>query len=183
MKKIGLVFTMFVLLILSYSCGVDGDPGHCYFSLEWEYYAEDYGVSYYRDNNPDVPDGADIVEKQYYDCYPGSYDYYYESENPENWYTFEGVYNLVQNLGAPARIFEDGVDGVDTFFDLYLFVDPFNVQRMAVQNPPLKLLDSPREFLKADPVRVEDLSWEVIEDGWTLSVTQKVSVYKKQIED
>ena len=171
---------MFVLLTLSYSCGVDGDPGHCYFSLEWEYYADDYGVYYYEDNNPDVPDGADIVEKLYYDCYPGSYDYYYESEDPENWYTYDGVYSLVQNWGTPARIFEDGADGVDTFFDLYLLVDPLNVQRMTSQSPlDRKLSDSTHEFLKADPVSVEESSWEVIKDGWTMSVTQRVSVFKK----
>ena len=122
MKKISVVVTAIVLLVLSNSCGVNGDPGHCYFSLDWEYYDAEYGVMYYEDDNADVPEGINLEPNVWYDCYPGTYNYYYESEDYEYLYTYEGTYSLIQELGTTARLFADGMDGLDTHMDLYLYV-------------------------------------------------------------
>ena len=108
--------------LIAVSCGVDGDPGHCYFSLEWEYYHEDYGVTYYEDNNPDVPNLDEIVSGYYYECYPGIYDYKYLSEDTARSYTHEGTYELYQNSGTAGGLLHDGLDGADTYFELYLYV-------------------------------------------------------------
>lgn len=180
MKKIGVVLVSFVMLLISYSCGVDGDPGHCYISVDWEYYNEDYGVNYYEDNNPDVPDGINLVAGQYYDSYPGTYDYYYESEDPEWEYTYEGTYTLVQNPGTYAHLFQDGMDGIDTFFDLYLLVKARKSVSSAMQDEPGKLDKKSKEKASVSfPESVEEFSWEETKNGWTLKFTQVVSKYKK----
>ena len=48
MKQISVVVVSLVMLLISNSCGVNGDPGHCYISIDWEYYDEDYGVNFYK---------------------------------------------------------------------------------------------------------------------------------------
>ena len=122
MRRMRPFLVIMLLGAMATSCGVSGDPGHCYFSLDWEYYNEDYGVYYYEDNNPDVPESEFIEPGLYYDCYPGTYDYYYESEDRDYVYTYEGFYTLVQNPGTPGGFLHDGMDGTDTYFDLYLYI-------------------------------------------------------------
>jgi len=183
MKKISVVIISLVMLIISNSCGVNGDPGHCYFSLDWEYYDEDYGVYYYEDNNPDVPEILNLESNVYYDCYPGIYDYYYESEDYEYWYTYEGTYTLIQNLGTSAHIFEDGLDGLDTYHELYLFIYARKALQKEPQNVSKKQLENSREkAMSSIPETVEEFSWEETEGDWTMKVTQKISKYRKQHE-
>lgn len=180
MKKISLILTAIVLMLLSYSCGVDGDPGHCYFSVDWEYYDAEYGVYYYEDDNPDVPEGMNLEANVWYDCYPGTYNYYYESEDYEYLYTYEGTYTLIQELGTQARMFEDGLDGLDTYLELYLYVYARKALTSEAQSTAQKeLRDQPVDLKKATPIKVEESSWESTKDGWKMIVNQKVKVYPK----
>jgi hypothetical protein len=87
-------------ILLFVSCGRTGDPGHCYISVDWEYWNENYGVYYYEDDNPDVPESELIELGLYYDSYPGIYEYYYEAEDPDEWFKYEGFYELLQNPGS-----------------------------------------------------------------------------------
>lgn len=184
---------------MAVSCGIDGDPGHCYFSLDWEYYNEDYGVYYYEDNNLDVPGSDEIVAGYYYECYPGIYDYYYESEDMKYWYDYTGFYELFQNSGSPGGLLHDGLDGADTYFDLYLFVkarkgmdhtgglksmpaeQPVATSpsaMMAVEGVKRELSRSGRT-IHGDPFRVETREWEQTKGDWTLRVEETVRIYRK----
>ena len=177
------------LMALSYSCGVAGDPGHCYFSLDWEYYNEDYGVYLYRDDNPEIL-GLDLIERgAYYDCYPGHYEYYYESEDTVNWYTYTGYYTLYQNPGSGWGIFHDGVDGADTYFDLYLFVvaredlavdkiqDPEVLKEkartsMGKETPSGRMIEFP-------PIYIANRTWKQEKGAFTLTFTEEIRSYRK----
>ncbi len=181
MKKFSLLITVIVLMILGNSCGVDGDPGHCYFSLDWEYYDSEYGVLYYNDDNLDVPSGISLEANVWYDCYPGTYNYYYESEDYEYEYTYEGTYTLIQELGTPARLFDDGMDGVDTYMDLYLYVYARKAVGAESQSDESKSLDEQSGELKTSvPLRVEQSTWEQEKNGWKMVVDQTVKVYPKK---
>jgi hypothetical protein len=180
MKKISVVIVSLIVMLISNSCGVDGDPGHCYFSLDWEYWNDDYGVYFYEDDNPDVPEVLNLEPNVYYDCYPGSYDYSYESEDYEYWYTYKGTYTLVQNLGTSAHLFEDGLDGVDTSFELYLFVYARKALQADPTNSSKKMLENSRaEAMSYKPEAQEEYEWEETNEGWTMKVTQVVSKYRK----
>jgi hypothetical protein len=146
MKLFKLIIVTTVFIFLSISCGVEGDPGYCYFSLDWEYYNEDYGVYYYEDNNPDIPgfgeskegfgksnpyfsvnksegtNSEELVAGNYYESYPGKYNYVYESRDSLNHYQHFGFYELQQNPGTTAGFMYDGLDGADTHKDLYLYI-------------------------------------------------------------
>jgi len=135
MKEFRRLLSFFVLILMVGSCGVEGDPGHCYVSIDWEYIRDDYAVTYYEDNNPAVPAAGEIIKGYYYDSYPGRYDYYYESEDPYYYYEYEGYYELIQNPGTPARLFSDGLDGAPYYFDLYLQVIA-PVGKKAAPHPP-----------------------------------------------
>lgn len=185
--------------LMAVSCGVDGDPGHCYISIDWEYYNEDYGVYYYEDNNPDVPDSDEIEPEWYYESYPGVYDYYYESEDPDYWYDYTGFYELIQNPGTPGGVLHDGLDGADTYFDLYLYVkarkgldSTGGLKSVPAEQPGAttpsaimaeeglehELSGSGRTF-HDEPLRVETREWEQTKGDWTLRVEETVRVYKK----
>jgi hypothetical protein len=182
-----IVFILFSIILSS--CGVAGDPGYCFFSLDWEYYDDEYGVYYYEDNNPDIPESESIVAGQYYESYPGAYEYYYESEDYTFVYTFTGFYNLVQNPGTPGGFLHDGLDGADTFFDLYLYV----LQRKSLPiDGNLKSLpsekavnrnleDAPRSGkpVAGDPVHTETREWEQTQGDWTISFHEEMRVYRK----
>lgn len=120
--RISRIIAFYFLALIFSSCGPDGDPGHCYFSLDWEYYNEEYGVYYYEDNNPNIPESEDIEPGVYYDCYPGTYEYYYKSEDSISLYSYWGQYTLIQNPGYQGTLFHDGLDGADTYLDLYLYI-------------------------------------------------------------
>lgn len=185
--------------LMTVSCGVDGDPGYCYISIDWEYYNENYGVYYYEDNNPDVPDSDGLVAGYYYESYPGVYDYYYEAEDPEYWYDYTGFYELFQNPGTAGGLMHDGLDGADTYFDLYLFVkarkglentgefkavpaeQPVATSpsaMMALEGVKREQSYSGREIHGA-PLRVETREWEQTEGDWTMRVEETMRVYKK----
>ena len=181
MKKISVVIISLVMLIISNSCGVDGDPGHCYFSLDWEYWNEDYGVFFYEDDNPDVPEVMNLIPNVDYDSYPGTYEYQYESEDYEYWYSYEGTYTLIQNLGTSAHLFEDGLDGVDTYFELYLFVYARKALQTDSNLPTKKMREISREVtMTSKPESVEEYKWEETKEGWTMKHTQVISKYKKE---
>lgn len=181
MKKIGVGIIFLAMLVISYSCGVDGDPGHCYFSLDWEYYNEEHGVYEYSDYNPNVPDGDEIVARQNYDCYPGTYGFNYESEDEDSIYIYAGTYTLLQELGSPARPFEDGMDGIDTYFELFLYV---KARKATQSDAPFlsekKLLMHEEKRVSSSPEKIEEFYWEETKNGWTMRVTQVVSTYKKE---
>ncbi|MEX0982209.1 MAG: hypothetical protein WDZ47_09005 [Bacteroidales bacterium] len=212
-----------LISLMVVSCGVDGDPGHCYFSLDWEYYSEDYGVYYYEDNNPDFPkygeskegygrsnsyfsehdsgiiNSEEIVAGQYYESYPGSYNYFYESQDSMNWYQHFGFYELKHNLGTPGGLLHDGLDGADTYFELYLYVkvrkgldhtgglkslqteQPFVISH-SEENPiegiQGKLTRSGR-IIHGDTLRIETMQWEQTKGDWTLRIEETMKIYKK----
>jgi len=171
------------------SCGVDGDPGHCYFSIDWEWYNDDYGVYYYEDDNPDVPESSEIEAQLYYDCYPGVYDYYYEAEDPKNWYTYEGYYTLYQNPGFRGGLLRDGPDGVDTYFDLYLLVYPevedLRISESDQMAPTYKksiarpLFASRENFIQDDPIHSEEYYFKNTRNDWTIEFSGVRKVYRK----
>ena len=207
MKNFKLIIVTIVFALLSVSCGVDGDPGHCYFSIDWEYYNENYRVYYYEDNNPDVPESDDIEAGYYYDCYPGLYDYYYESEDPEYWYEYTGFYELIQNPGTPGGFLHDGLDGADTHIELYLYIyarkslgttegiqapgDDLSATTMLSNGATTLSADIYSDnavaqrsrsgrLITGDPLRVEINAWEKQQGDWVLHVEEQVKVYKKQ---
>lgn len=199
MKIYKAYIAVFIMSLMVVSCGVDGDPGHCYFSLDWEYYGEDYGVYYYEDDNPDVPVAGDIEPGRDYDCYPGRYDYYYESEDPEYVYKHNGFYDLFQNPGTPGGLLHDGLDGADTYFELYLFVKArkgldrtgglmslpteqplgtLQFKEKCIEDIQGKLTHSGGIIL-GNPLRVETMAWEQTKGNWTLRIEETMKVYKK----
>ena len=186
MKRKLRYFLPFVAVFFMYSCGVEGDPGHCFFSLDWEYYNDDYGVYYYEDNNPGVPDSEDIIRGLYYDCYPGVYEYYYESEDPQYLYSYTGEYELIQNPGSRGGLFHDGADGVDTYFDLYLYVDSDLKKREGSGKDQVdgsKMLNSTlmsdKEDIHVEPVESWLREWTVSEGIWTVKFRETVKKYAK----
>jgi hypothetical protein len=145
------------------SCGIEGDPGHCYFSLEWEYYNENYGVIDYEDDNPDVPEFSQIVSKMNYECYPGVYYYSYKSIDSDSvQHYFEGSYELIQNSGTSSGIFRDGMDGADTYFQLNLLIlgNDSAIQKNAGR-------------IESEISSGPDLEYERTQGQWTLKVKGK----------
>lgn len=183
-----LIFTAVILFVTS--CGRSGDPGHCYISVDWEYYNEDYGVYYYEDDNPDVPESQFIDPGLYYDSYPGYYDYYYEAEDPDEWFSYEGFYELFQNPGTAGGLFRDGFDGAPTYFDLYLYV--YARKGLAVEDvqvtksiadpqvPSLETSSRSGRAITGAPVRTETRRWEKTDGTWTIRVQEEVKVYRKE---
>ncbi len=219
-----------VVAVFSASCGVDGDPGHCFISIEWEYFSEDYGVYYYEDNNPDIPkygvskgvsgkgnsyfditnsdfvDSEEIVAGHYYESYPGKYDYYYESEDSPYWYKYTGSYELIQNPGTPGGIFHDGLDGTDTYIELFLNVharkglgvvgglpphdDDLSARMMAGKEITTLTEDIPARnsdtqysrsgrLIIGEALHIEESSWQIQDGEWQLHVEEKVMVFRK----
>ncbi|MDF1570301.1 MAG: hypothetical protein P1P82_01640 [Bacteroidales bacterium] len=183
---------MFISLaiLLLVSCGRSGDPGHCFISVDWEYWNEDYGVYYYKDNNPDVPESQYIDPGFYYDSYPGYYEYHYEAEDPDEWFSYEGFYELFQNPGTEGGLFRDGWDGADTYFDLYLYVyarkglglKNLQVTKSATQpeTPALETTSRSGRAITEVPVRTETRSWEKTDGAWTIRVQEEVKVYPRK---
>ena len=184
MRSFALIPMIVAASLFFSSCGVNGDPGHCYFSLDLEYYNEDFGVFSYEDTNPDVPDMPNIQRNFFYDCYPGEYDFYYESEDYDYRYRYEGFYKLVQNPGTPSRMFTDGIDGEDTFFELKLLVygkKGFSPSGSAeIEILPGEIL-SDQESKQS--VITEKQCWEQSHNGWTLKVEQTVKRKRKSDVD
>lgn len=185
------------LIILATACGVDGDPGHCFFSLDWEFYSEDYRVSYYEDNNPDVPESSKIDSEIYYDCYPGTYDFYYESEDPEFLYSYTGYYTLYQNPGLPGGFLRDGPDGADTYLDLYLLVyaeeDDLIIIQQNSSEPEYSEKNTSKGLLKAtgekltndrfntlQPIATRNFNHTSKKDGWTIEFVGTCTIYPKE---
>ncbi|MCF8345998.1 MAG: hypothetical protein K9G38_02210 [Bacteroidales bacterium] len=190
MKKIlRLVTVVAVFSLLTVSCGVPGDPGHCYFSLNWEYYNEDYGVTYYEDNNPDIPESDQIVPDLWYECYPGRYEYSYEAQDPERYYYYTGYYILEQNPGTPGGFLHDGMDGADTFFPLYLYI--INRKGLSADGALKSTVAGKRERERlnatisgegvpaAAAVAEEQRSWVGTSGDWKLTVEEEVRIFEK----
>ncbi|MCX6335205.1 MAG: hypothetical protein NT092_13065 [Bacteroidia bacterium] len=118
MKKL---FTLLSILILfTTGCTKDGVNGDAYISIDWEYIDSDNKVSSYTDNNPSTPVTID-ADKEYL-TQPGTYTYSYESEDLYYYYSHSGTYTITINPGTAKTLFSDGVDGADTYFDLYLTI-------------------------------------------------------------
>ena len=174
MKTLRNILLVGVLTVLATSCGVHGDPGYVLFSLDWEYYSNDYAVTYYEDNNDNVPEWADIESQVYYECYPGVYDFYYESEDPYEYFETEGWYELEQILGSNGGVFLDGMDGADTYFDLFLYVDPDLMSRKkTVENVEYLVDEEGNTYYKESFRKTE------IRGTWKLTFEKEVRVYKK----
>ncbi len=192
MKRIfRLVMVVAVFSLLMGSCGVPGDPGHCYFSLEWEYYNEDYGVTYYEDDNPDTPESEQIEPGFYYECYPGRYNYYYEAQDPDYFYNYTGFYILEQNMGTSGGFLHDGKDGVDFYFDLYLYI--INRKGLsadgALKSTAAHMEDKQRlnatrsasgDAAAAAAIAVEQRSWVEVRGDWILTVEEEVRIFEKR---
>jgi hypothetical protein len=189
MKMIRVVLVMIVLSVMISSCGVDGDPGHCYFSVDWEYYNDDYRVYYYSDSNPDVPNSEDIERGMYYDCYPGTYDYMYRAEDPDYEYTYNGYYSLVQNPGYHGGLFADGLDGADTYTDLFLYIyakkglsiSEDRKSQISLESEALNDVKGIKPAIERENVtlRTEQRLWEQKIGNYTLIVNETLKVYKK----
>ena len=182
-------------------CGMSGDPGHCYFSLDWEYYSEDYGVFYYWDNNSNVPESEDIEPNKYYDCYPGVFDYEYQSMDPDSIYQYTGTYELKQNPGTPGNLFQEGMDGVDTYFDLYLYIyakeesevsisedsivksTNSNLSNSCISSGQSLKVCSKADFRDREPARIDQQHYTVERNGWVLTMNEKVSVYPRHFNE
>lgn len=192
-SKIKSVSAILAFSLFIGGCGLDGDPGHCYFSLDWEYYNPSYGVYYYEDNNPDVPESEDIVPRKYYDSYPGLYDYYYESEDSFYVYTYTGEYELIQNQGMPGGVFQDGQDGADSYLDLFLFIyEEVGLQKKSkfLQNDEKDVCGNQESRLNAkntksgkivaeSPVMDENREKTYQQGNWTIQIDERVRVYLK----
>lgn len=152
-----------LLMAFLVSCGVDGDPGHCYMTIEWEYYNEGYGVSYYEDDNESIPAWEELENGVEYDCYPGEYTYFYTSEDSSCYYSYSGVYTLVQNPGYSGSLLKDGLDGVDTRFTLKL---------------PVYALDSVEQLNACDSLKVS--GFKLTKGRWTLNISEKASIIAKK---
>jgi hypothetical protein len=199
MKLYKSIIISIVFILLLASCGVSGDPGHCYISIDWEYYNEDYRVYYYDDNNPEVPELDLIDAGYYYDSYPGIYEYSYESEDEHNWYSYTGTYTLIQNLGFQGGLFHDGLDGADTYFDLFLYI---RARKGLAVDEPISIVDenanfkkfaaneqlitsNPSNVIQADrtinsfPIREDSRSWEQTKGNWTIIVNEEVRMFGK----
>lgn len=164
MNRIGKILIFITGIFTLVSCGVEGDPGHCYFSLEWEYYNENYGVINYEDDNPDVPEFSLIVPKMNYECYPGVYNYYYQSiDSDSTYHYFEGSYELIQNSGTSSGFFQDGMDGADTYFELSLLI----YGNDSTSEKSLELINS---NISSNQLR----EWETSRGDWTIKVKEKV---------
>lgn len=188
MKKIRIYLVAAMAAVLVVSCGVSGDPGHCYISVDWEYYGPEYGVYLYEDDNPDVPDLEFIDPGFYYDSYPGVYEYYYESEDEDYVYYYTGTYTLFQNLGTQGGVFNDGMDGADTYFDLYLeiYAKKGLTEKQGVAGGSSALhqssdnITSLRGFANTTtPEDVQVRSWKQQSGNWTLDVEETVEIYRK----
>lgn len=189
MRIFKIIVLFFSGLLVFYSCGVSGDPGHCYVSVDWEYYNEEYGVYYFEDDNPDVPDLEFLEPGLYYDSYPGLYSYYYEAEDTAFIYKYNGVYELLQNSGFPGGLFHDGPNGVDTYFDLFLFIYAKKGLTMNTEaagdscsNGSLQSFDSAEGSLRnstIEPLHKESREWTVAKGDWILSVEEEVAVFAK----
>lgn len=189
MKFFRYILLFIVSILFLNSCGVSGDPGHCFISLDWEYYNNDYGVYYYDDTNDDIPELDLIDPGWYYDSYPGDYEYYYESEDERYWYSYTGTYTLIQNLGFQGGLFRDGLNGADTYFDLYLSIyakkafisDDLTtaIQEDAhIEKGVSGISPSGREIV-AHPVTVDSNSWEEKKGEWIIRFEEEVKVYSK----
>lgn len=188
MNRIRIYLVAILAVALTVSCGVSGDPGHCYISVEWEYYGPEYGVYLYEDDNDDVPDLESIDPGFYYDSYPGVYEYYYEAEDTIDIYCYTGTYTLVQNLGTTGGLFNEGMDGADTHFDLYLEIYPEKgpLEKKGVAAEGTALHQSAENMLagrgsasEATLVDVQFRSWEQHSGDWTMKVEETVEIYSK----
>lgn len=176
-------------LLMFNSCGVSGDPGHCYVSVDWEYYNEEYRVYYFEDDNPAVPDMEFLEPGLYYDSYPGLYSYYYESEDTAFIYKYNGIYELLQNSGFPGGLFHDGPNGVDTYFDLFLYI--YAKKGLAVNTEvsgdccfgdsliSRTYTEGSLRNTAIEPQHTESREWTVTKGDWILSVKEEVSVFAK----
>lgn len=178
MKTVRILSLAVLLTLFATSCGVHGDPGYVFFSLDWEYYNNEYGVTYYEDDNVNVPEWADIEAQLYYECYPGTYDYYYESEDANYFYDYDGYYTLEQIPGSNGGLFLDGMDGADTYFDLYLYI--VARKSLSIDGSMLKSVEAGESLgREGEPIHMEEFSRTEIKGDWKLTLTEKVRVYKK----
>jgi hypothetical protein len=114
------LLTICCLVLFFASCTEDGKDGNAYLSIDWEYVDSEFKVSSYSDNNPAIP--SSIERGKYYGTDPGTYSYSYQSEDYQYYYTHSGTYTIYINYGTDATFFENGIDGEDEYFDLYLSV-------------------------------------------------------------
>lgn len=111
MKKLS-VFIFIALFAVS--CGKDGIDGNAYLSFDWDWYVDSY-----QDNNSSTP--STVSENSNYSTSPGTFTFSYEcSDGAGNYWGFDGSYRIQINEGAVAELFEDGADGEDNYYTLYL---------------------------------------------------------------
>lgn len=190
MKTFKIILLITGIGLMAGSCGVTGDPGYCYISVDWEYYNENYGVHHYADDNPDVPDSLDIEKGKYYESYPGTYDYSYKSEDSVYLYSYIGNYTLLQNSGSMGGVFQEGLNGADTYVDIYLYIyarkglSGSNKLKSVSKEIPDEIapanLPFPETRSASNPVYTEQRNWSETSGDWTIVVEEEVRVYSKR---
>jgi hypothetical protein len=125
MKKILCVMCLVSMICIT-GCGRNGQDGRTgqdgdvFIAYSWV-----YGPFYLSTNDPGI--SSYVLNDQYYESVPGTYNYIYQSWNGSQW---SGIYTLWANAGSPGTpgekggIFsngtdgEDGADGLDNYFRL-----------------------------------------------------------------
>jgi hypothetical protein len=102
---------MLSLLFLT-GCFIDGKPGKVYFAVCWV--NTPLGPTSFSDT--DLP--STIVNKKYYLTTAGSYSF-----TTWTWDTnyYSQYYTLEANAGSRGSLFQDGTNGADNFYQLYLY--------------------------------------------------------------
>jgi hypothetical protein len=138
MKKIrvlsGILIASLFLVLSScvFFAGDDGDPGLAYIGT-WVNYTEADDI--YEISTDALPtsfyyglvnsSGTVIAPTTYYEVAPGSYDFSYQLHyyiNPTHHYSpiISGSLTIAVNPGEPGKLFTDGANGADRYYDWIL---------------------------------------------------------------
>lgn len=95
----------------------DGEDGHAYLTLDWDWY-----VDAYTDDNPGLPPTID--RRATYRVQPGTYYFSFDcSDGLGNYWGYNGAYTITINKGSKGGLFSAGDDGADRYFTLWLSGD------------------------------------------------------------
>jgi major membrane immunogen (membrane-anchored lipoprotein) len=114
MKK-GIVILLLAasLGIMITGCGKDGADGLAFLAIDWVFTPQSYW-----DNNAGIP--SPFTQGTYYQVSPGTYNFEYTAWD----YTYySGTYTLTINKGKKGSFLQDGKDGEDKYYTLWLYSD------------------------------------------------------------
>lgn len=111
-RFIGPIVLGLVVMFALMGCGADGEDGDAYGCLSWLYQPT---YAYFED--PSVP--STVYNGVYYPLIVGRWDWeYISSGNPS--ILHYGYYTTYVDEGESGKLFSDGDDGVDLYFEMYL---------------------------------------------------------------